>query len=62
MHNGVYPDLESVLDFYNLGGGNGLGFDLPYQTLPSDSLGLTPLEIRQILAFLGSLDDSTPTY
>ena len=41
MHNGVYKTLEEVVNFYNVGGGQGMGLYVPYQTLPSDSLGLS---------------------
>jgi len=34
MHNGVYSDLEQVMDFYNRGGGAGIGIALDNQTLP----------------------------
>ena len=57
MHNGVYTTLEEVLEFYNRGGGNGLNFNLKYQTLPSDSLNLTKEEIKNIIAFLKTLND-----
>ena len=38
MHNGVFNTLEQVMDFYNKGGGVGLGIKLENQTLPFDSL------------------------
>jgi len=57
MHNGVYSSLEEVMDFYNRGGGAGLGIDLDNQTLSADKLGLSKLEIKQIIAFLGTLED-----
>ncbi len=41
MHNGVYRTLEEVVDFYDRGGGAGIGIDLPNQTLPPDKLNLT---------------------
>ena len=55
MHNGVYESLEEVMDFYNRGGGVGLGLDVPYQTLPPDPLGLTQEEIADMIAFMKSL-------
>lgn len=58
MHNGAYRDLETVMEFYNRGGGAGLGLDLPYQTLPFDNLNLTPAEIGDIIAFMKSLSDT----
>ena len=57
MHNGVYTDLEQVVDFYNNGGGTGFGFNIPHQTLPSDSLHLTDKEQRDLIAFMESLTD-----
>jgi cytochrome c peroxidase len=58
MHNGVYETLEEVMDFYNIGGGEGLGLGLEYQTLPPDPLGLSKREIRDIIAFMESLSDT----
>ena len=57
MHNGVYQTLEEVIDFYNKGGGGGLGFDLPHQTLPFDNLNLTDEEQQALVAFLKTLTD-----
>lgn len=59
MHNGVYETLEEVMDFYNKGGGAGMGFDLPGQTLPFDSLGLTNEEQQAVVAFMEALTDKT---
>lgn len=61
MHNGVYRTLEEVLDFYDAGGGHGLGAALPHQTLSTDSLHLTTPERRAIIAFLGALTDTSGT-
>lgn len=58
MHNGVYKTLEEVIDFYNDGGGLGLGFDLPNQTLPEDKLNLSDLEKKQLIAFMKTLTDN----
>ncbi|WP_299534331.1 cytochrome c peroxidase [Ulvibacterium sp.] len=58
MHNGVYRTLEEVMDFYNKGGGGGMGFDLEYQTLPFDELNLTPSEQNAIIAFMKTLTDT----
>ncbi|MFY0602180.1 MAG: methylamine utilization protein [Cyclobacteriaceae bacterium] len=58
MHNGVYNTLEEVMRFYNAGGGTGMKLDVPYQTLPSDSLGLNDQEIQAIIAFMKTLTDS----
>jgi cytochrome c peroxidase len=57
MHNGVFKNLEEVIDFYDQGGGSGLGFNLPNQTLPTDKLNLTPLEKKQLIAFMKTLTD-----
>ncbi|MFI1771421.1 cytochrome c peroxidase [Thalassobellus citreus] len=58
MHNGVYTTLDEVMDFYNQGGGAGLGFDLPHQTLPFDNLDLSEEEQASIIAFMKTLTDS----
>ncbi|GAB2792575.1 cytochrome c peroxidase [Hymenobacter luteus] len=58
MHNGVYQTLEQVLDFYNRGGGAGLGLAVPTQTLPEDKLDLTTAEQQAIIAFIKSLNDT----
>ncbi len=58
MHNGVYNTLEEVMTFYNEGGGAGLGFDLPHQTLPFDNLNLSENEIESIIAFMKTLTDN----
>jgi cytochrome c peroxidase len=58
MHNGVYNTLEQVVEFYNLGGGGGLGFDLEHQTLPFDKLNLTAEEQNAIVAFMKTLTET----
>ncbi|BDD04324.1 cytochrome-c peroxidase [Aureibacter tunicatorum] len=58
MHNGVYSTLEEVVDFYNNGGGVGMGMDLPRQTLPSDSLHLSEIEQEALVDFIKSLTDT----
>ncbi|HEX2220412.1 MAG TPA: cytochrome c peroxidase [Gemmatimonadales bacterium] len=59
MHNGVFRTLEEVVDFYDAGGGNGLGMGLPNQTLSADSLGLSPQEKRDLVSFMHALTDSS---
>ena len=59
MHNGVYETLEEVIDFYNRGGGAGIGIDLAYQTLPPDPLNLTEQEQKDLVSFLHALTDTT---
>ncbi len=61
MHNGVHSTLGQVLDFYNRGGGMGLGIFMERQTLPSDPLNLTQAEQQAIIAFLHTLTDTTGT-
>ncbi len=58
MHNGVYNTLEEVMNFYNHGGGTGIGIDKEYQTLPPDSLHLTDQEMKDIISFMNSLEDT----
>lgn len=59
MHNGVYTSLEEVVDFYNKGGGVGLGFEIPNQTLPFDNLNLTDQEKKDLVAFMEALNDTS---
>jgi cytochrome c peroxidase len=61
MHNGAFLTLEKVMEFYNAGGGNGIGMEDPYQTLASTKLGLTPGEIQDIIAFMQALTDRPAT-
>jgi cytochrome c peroxidase len=58
MHNGVYQTLEQVLDFYNKGGGAGLGLAVPNQTLATDRLDLSKTEQQALIAFIKSLNDA----
>jgi len=55
MHNGVFRTLDEVVDFYDKGGGNGLGFNLANQTLPFDKLNLTQLEKKALVAFMKAM-------
>jgi cytochrome c peroxidase len=57
MHNGVYSTLDEVVKFYELGGGNGIGMKLEFQTLPFDNLKLTKKEKQDIISFLKTLTD-----
>ncbi|MBC9909390.1 cytochrome c peroxidase [Chitinophaga varians] len=59
MHNGVFPTLESVIDFYDKGGGAGLGIAPPNQTLPAEKLQLTPAEKKALVAFMQALTDTS---
>ena len=57
MHNGGFHSLESVVDFYNKGGGEGSGLRVPNQTLSASPLKLTAYEQTCLVAFLKSLTD-----
>ncbi|SEJ22274.1 cytochrome c peroxidase [Dyadobacter sp. SG02] len=57
MHNGALGSLEKVMEFYDKGGGAGLGLAIPEQTLPSTPLNLSDEEKSDIVAFLHSLTD-----
>jgi cytochrome c peroxidase len=57
MHNGVYNKLEEIIKFYEMGGGNGIGMNLEYQTLPFDNLQLTPKEKNDLISFMLALTD-----
>jgi cytochrome c peroxidase len=59
MHNGAYATLDQVMDFYEHGGGAGLGAHLSNSTLPSTRLHLTAAERSAVIAFLRALTDST---
>lgn len=58
MHNGVFESLDQVIEFYNLGGGQGRGLDIPNQTLASDSLHLSETEKRHLIDFMNALDEN----
>ncbi|MCF2494574.1 cytochrome-c peroxidase [Dyadobacter chenhuakuii] len=57
MHNGAFTSLEKVIDFYDQGGGAGLGLDIPKQTLSKLPLNLTDQEKQDIIAFMHALTD-----
>ena len=59
MHNGVFATLDEVMEFYNNGGGNGLGIAPGTQTLPADKLQLTGKEIKAIIEFMHALTDTS---
>ena len=59
MHNGAFASLEKVIDFYDAGGGAGLGAAVPNPTLSPDSLHLTRAERKALIAFLQSLTDTS---
>jgi cytochrome c peroxidase len=57
MHNGAFHTMEGVIDFYDKGGGNGIGLSVPNQTLSAMPLQLTPTEKKAIVAFMEALTD-----
>ena len=59
MHNGAFKSLDTLMEFYNQGGGAGLGLNLPNQTLSASKLNLTDQEKQDIIAFLKALTDDT---
>lgn len=56
MHNGALATLEEVMDFYNEGGGMGNGLLVHNQSLSAEKLQLTPVEIKEVIAFMRALD------
>ncbi|UOE47500.1 hypothetical protein MTO98_24125 [Mucilaginibacter sp. SMC90] len=56
MHNGVYNSLDEVMDFYNKGGGAGMGLKVPNQTLSPAPLKLTAKEKHELIDFIKSLN------
>jgi cytochrome c peroxidase len=56
MHNGVFTTLEQVVDFYNKGGGAGLGYKVDNQTLAADKLNLSKKECGELVSFMKSLN------
>ena len=58
MHNGGFKTLEEVVEFYNIGGGAGIGLDVPNQTLPDTRLHLSAQEKKDIITFMKALTDT----
>ena len=58
FHNGAYNTLEEVIDFYNEGGGAGMGLNVVNQTLAPDKLDLTDIEKMELIAFIKTLSDT----
>jgi cytochrome c peroxidase len=57
MHNGAFQSLETLMEFYNQGGGIGLGLTFLSQSLSAAKLNLTEKEKNDIIAFLNALTD-----
>jgi len=62
MHNGVYKTLDEVVEFYHRGGGNGIGLNNPFQSLPFDSLKLAVTEKKALVSFMKTLTDTNENY
>jgi len=62
MHNGGFHTLEAVVEFYNKGGGRGIGVHTEQQTLSGVPLNLTKNEISDIISFLHALEDTIPSH
>jgi cytochrome c peroxidase len=61
MHNGAFQTLEQVVRFYNQGGGQGLGLEVPNQAPEVRPLHLSQEEERAIVRFLEALSDDPTT-
>ncbi|HHS95239.1 MAG TPA: cytochrome-c peroxidase, partial [Phaeodactylibacter sp.] len=59
MHNGLFNTLEEVIEFYDKGGGAGMGLQVENQTLPAEPLQLSQQEKKDLIAFMHSLTDTT---
>jgi cytochrome c peroxidase len=62
MHNGAFRTLEAVMEFYNKGGGRGIGLPAEQQTLSGMPLNLSQQEVSDIVSFLHSLEDTIPSH
>ena len=61
MHNGAFETLDEVIQFYNRGGGRGLGFDVPNQAPEVHPLHLTAEDQAALVRFLEALSDDPHT-
>jgi cytochrome c peroxidase len=59
MHNGGFKTLDEVIEFYNRGGGAGLGLNIPNQTLVADRLNLSKQDKKDIVSFIKALTDTS---
>ena len=57
MHNGSFGSLAKVIEFYNKGGGKGLGLDVRDQTLSDQPLNLSEKEVNRLISFIEALTD-----
>ena len=58
MHNGIFKTLDQVIEFYDAGGGAGKKLIVENQTLARDSLKLTPVEKKELISFIHSLNEN----
>lgn len=56
MHNGVFTNLNDLLEFYNKGGGRGIALDVDHQSLSNKPLELSPDEVDQLIQFMLALN------
>lgn len=61
MHNGGFATLDEVVEFYNKGGGVGLGLTVENQTLSATPLNLTEAEKKALVRFMEALTDDAAT-
>lgn len=57
MHHGAFRDLARVVEFYDKGGGVGMGLKVENQTLAAEPLKLTEGEKKDLVAFMEALTD-----
>ena len=58
FHNGSILTLPDLIEFYNRGGGAGMGLQVDNQTLSADRLHLSYSEVKDLIAFIKSLTDT----
>lgn len=59
MHNGRFQTLEEVISFYSVGGGKGMGVDLPNLDDKIRRYIISPQEKKALIAFLHALTDES---
>ncbi|MFN7622318.1 MAG: cytochrome-c peroxidase, partial [Acidobacteriota bacterium] len=60
MHNGIFPTLEEIVEFYNDGGGRGRGIEVISQDSKVEKLNLSAQQKADLVSFLKSLDNLEP--
>lgn len=60
MHNGIFPTLEEIVEFYNDGGGRGRGIEVISQDSKVEKLNLSVQQKADLVSFLKSLDNLEP--